>query len=299
MTISDNGTPDADAVAIVRREYWHLVEHIKLLIDCLKMGAVTKAQLYALPYGELDDVGVDKVMIDVSPLSGDAAFEKALLHLLDFELRHENQAGVMAQRLPGVICIRHPDEDELRRRVAEINRLKKAFERTILQLANHTNTRFELVSNAVPNLIRKAFTRQIMIGEPGYARIGFSWVRLHSQSKAQNKQFWIDKLEQAKSANKNSAAHEDWVKAIDIENRQLMNANDAELFRIRRPLRITPMMNIRDENKKSRQTTKIAHSPIWFINQDVTIGELGPYIGQAKADALAPVVERLHLYKVM
>lgn len=299
MTKTDNMNLSSDALTIVRRDYFHILEHINLLVDCLKVGTVSKAEVFALPYGELDDVGADEVMIKVSRLSGEDAFNKALSHLLDFELRHENQAGVMAQRLPGVICIQHPDENDVRTRVVEINRLKKVFEQTILQLANHTDTRFELVSTAVPNLIRKAFTRNIMVGKPSYSRIGFSWVRLYSQSKADTKENWVKKIELAKGAKKNSVDHDDWVKAIEMEKQQLMKANDAEMFRTIRPLRVTPMMNIRDEDTARKQTTKIAHSPIWFINQDVTIGELNTYMGQAKADAAAPVVERLHLYKVM
>ncbi|WP_369812668.1 DNA replication terminus site-binding protein [Alkalimonas collagenimarina] len=75
---------------------------------------------------------------------------------------------------------------------------------------------------------------------------------------------------------------------------------DSEYFRTVRPLRITPIVNLkynRSQNGEFNKTTMIAHSPLIVLNDRPKLSPLKPYTGKRIKDAKAgPLIARLHLY---
>ena len=178
----------------------------------------------------------------------------------------------------------------------------------IQSLSPSVDVRFEIVSLALPDLIKKAAVRKILVAPEYCQRIGFTWKRFFSIRKKTPEQ-WDKYLENALKSKPKGCEQDKWEQAIAIERGIIRNNSDAPILTSRRPIRITPAMNIvmsegnvvmsKDEVKA---TTVVAHSPLWVFNQNPVIGTLGDFDAnkvkrktvERKETLLIP---RLHLYR--
>lgn len=287
----------------LREHYFYMMEHIKQLSLVLANCTVHHAVCYSLPTLSKDDLGDEPDYIHVEALTGQDAVNMAIEHILQHEIKRQ-VPGVFAPRLPGVICLTLQDSTvrEVRERINIINALKEEFTILIRALSPNTDTRFEIFSQALPNLIKKTVARKILIAPEHCQRIGFSWKRFYSVKKKTPEQ-WDHYLKNALLKGKPKGCEQGkWEQAIAIERNILRNNSDAKMFVSRRPIRITPSLNLTMREGDTKATTVVAHSPLWVLNQTPVIGELRNFdatsskrhINERKEQLLIP---RLHLYR--
>lgn len=292
-----------DVIHKIRLDLMFLKDHINQVSEMLRSASLLPGSaVYTLPSLSEDDIAQDSTHVEPVVLTGQAAFNQFATHAVDFTLP-EKHPGVMAHRLPGCLCFKTEHEKELRERIQVINRLKADFDQFIQRYAgNNADERFETVSHAVPFLIRKAVSRNMLVAPSNTFSISYSWSHSTSRSAIKPRSYWDEKLDRTLIAMQSDINAQGWAQAIAQEKRALANANDTELFQVIRPLRVTPICNIkynRYADGTHEKTTMIAHSPVLVFNDEPKLSTMKPYHGARlkKGDAL-PVIERLHLFKV-
>ncbi|MBQ4839734.1 MULTISPECIES: DNA replication terminus site-binding protein [Pseudoalteromonas] len=292
-------------VAVIRKiraDLHYLQVHIGEALTLLKDAQLQPCSaVYELPRLTQENIAEHAPTILPNPLFNEQARQRFLHHALDFTLKG-NHPGVMARRLPGCLCFSTPHDQELRERVAHVNQLKSEFDTFIQHHAGkNPDQRFELVSQAVPLLIRKAVSRNLLLAPQDTFSLSYSWSHSTSRSAIQPRQYWHEKLDRTLQSKLSDVNASNWVKMIEQEKKALANANDSEYFRTIRPLRITPIVNLkynRGQNGEFNKTTMIAHSPVIVLNDRPKLSPLKPYTGKRIRDARAgPVIARLHLYR--
>lgn len=287
----------------LRKMHKHTMLHISELVEEMNEGSFHSAsEVYRLPNRTEDDIGSDCESVTVEAVNHEQAIKAYFFHLKNVTVSPE-QPGMMAKRLPGCMLLSHPDESSIRERIAVINGLKKDFDAFISAHAKNRNQRFDLVSSAIPMLSRKAMSRQIMLAPTDTFFVAYTWVKPYSASKALSKKEWIDKLDGSLKQKSGISDVEQWQASIEIEKKALENYNTAEFFRMVRPVRVAPHMNVRyrrESDAKSHATTSyVAHSPLLVINNVPKVNPLQCYAGPSRGGQNnAPVIERLHLYPV-
>lgn len=287
----------------LREHYFYMMGHIEQLSLALAECTFSHATCFSLPLLSKDDLGDEPDYIHVDMVTGQHAVNMAIEHLSQHEIK-DNMPGVFAQRLPGVISLTLEDKKagEMRQRINTINTLKTEFALLIKSLSPNTDTRFEIVSQALPNLIKKTVARKILVAPEFCQRIGFSWKRFYSVRKKTPEQ-WDLYLKNALEKGRPKGCEQDkWEQAITIERNILRNNNDASIFTSRRPIRITPAINLTMREGDVKATTVVAHSPLWVFNQTPIIGALNSFdansskrcINERDEELLIP---RLFLYR--
>jgi DNA replication terminus site-binding protein len=283
-------------------DYLNMKERIKLLAGELNELSPENCVCFSLPNLSKEDLGDEPNKILVETLTGQHALNMAIEHLSQHELK-ESVPGIFAPRLPGTIVLNVEEAIacDIKSRINDINALKVKFAISIKRLSPSTDVRFEIVKEVLPNLIKKTAVRKILLAPEQCHRIGFTWKRFYSVRKKTPEE-WDKYLENAIVTGKHKGP--EWEQAIEMERQVLRNNNDASVFISRRPIRITPAMNLNVtmNNGKTKATTVVAHSPLWVINQAPSIRGLktfdanGPKrkINERNEELLIP---RLHLYR--
>lgn len=294
----------SDVIGKVRADLLFIKEHINALVDLLKESNVDPdSVVFQMPSLHKDDIGAGDTQIHPTPIMGDMAFTAFIEHIGQFSLEGEHP-GVMAKRLPGYIVIRSHQAQEIVERIKIINKLKNDFHELVYRFAGKSpDERFETVSAAVPNIIRKAVVRQLLLAPDDVVGINLNWSRPSSYSKVEHRIFWEEKLDRTLLSKQPAVGEKDWETAIKMEKEALLQCNDTDHFRSIRPLRVNPILNIRynrdDVTKQYEKTTLVAHSPLIILNQKPTMSYLKTYQGKStKTRPVQPVIERLHLYPV-
>lgn len=287
----------------LREHYFNMMEHIKLLRELLSQSASPYSVCFVLPHLSKEDIGIEPCAIHVEKVTGQYALNMAIEHLSQHELK-EDVPGLFAQRLPGVIFLNLTPEDtqEAEQRIEAINSLKAMFAGLVKALSPNKDVRFEIVSQALPNLIKKSVARKILVAPEHCKRIGFTWKRFYSVRKKTPLE-WDEYLENAiKKGRPKGVEQTNWEQAIEIERQILRNNDDAAAFVSRRPLRIAPAMNLTMSGGKVKATTVVAHSPLWVFNQVPTVGVLNDFNdgaqkrqGSEREEQL--LIPRLFLYR--
>ncbi|TQF66187.1 DNA replication terminus site-binding protein [Pseudoalteromonas luteoviolacea] len=292
----------SDVIHKIRLDLRYIKDHINQVSEVLQSATLmSDSGVYTLPSLSGNDIAQELAHIEPVMLTGQAALYQFATHSINFILR-EKHPGVMAHRLPGCLCFKTEHESELRERITLVNRLKSEFDQFIqLHAGNNTDERFETVSQAVPFLIRKAAARNVLMAPSNTFSVSFSWSHSTSRSAVKPRSYWYEKLDRTLVATQSDVNAEGWAQAIAQEKRALANANDTELFQVIRPLRVTPINNIkfnRVADGTHRKTTMVAHSPILVFNDEPKISTMKPYHGaRIKKREVEPIIERLHLYK--
>ena len=192
------------------------------------------------------------------------------------------------------------DEKEIRDRIWIINNLKNEFDDYVKIHAGKTkDERFETIKVAVPDLVRKAFSRKILLAPSGVTNASFSWSHSMSISKPQHRDVWDKRLEKALQSKLNHPDYDNWQTAVQMERKALLQKNDTDYFKIKRPLRVVPIMNVtyNNDDQEKKKTTYVAHSPLLIINNNPKVSSLKDYHGfSRKKNEENPVNDRLHLF---
>ena len=295
-TIIEDMAIDASVVQKIKQEYFHLLDHVDSLVSCLHSQKSLRAIVFTLPVGQSQDVGLGHINIKPQRVEGRQAIEQALMHYSDFRI-HQNQAGVMAKRLPGALWVKTNNECEITDRIRIINQKKDEFMQLVQSISPYPDQQFEAMKDAVPMIIRKAVGRHIPCYNTGaLERIRFSMSKRVSMSKTQPRSYWLEKLEKSRNYVMRQADSESWAKQIDIEQKALSSLPESALLRVERPIRKVPIANIYTTN--STKTTLVAHSPIILFDDDVSIGPFRQYTGSAagEVETKEPIIPRWHLY---
>tara|TARA_Y100000780_G_C13694809_1_gene421101 strand:+ start:10949 stop:11860 length:912 start_codon:yes stop_codon:yes gene_type:complete len=298
------------AVNTLRSDFQYLQEHLRLLNDDINNSCtLVKAIAFGLPDYDDDDVGEVVSEIPVTRYEGEEVLDKTLLHMSTMKLDHK-RSGRMMKRLPGIICMHANDPLHLLLRMQKVNQIKEQFKQTVLEISPDVNVRFELMKDAVPDLIKLALYRRILyLDRPAYS-VGISWANRHSRKNLTRAEV-ISMLETTLGyyANRPAESH----KASLVEDELKLVARSKSLkFYIKRPLRVAPTYNVKYEkhaesmlvdlerSEPAAIKNAIAHSPIWIFNNQPKIHELESYRKTEKkrrSSTKLPIIERLHLYE--
>ncbi|OUX87121.1 MAG: hypothetical protein CBB95_09845 [Alteromonas sp. TMED35] len=283
----------------IREDYFALLSHIDSLNLVLRGQQMLHATVYMLDVGKVQDVGIQHINLAPDVVTGRQAFERGLLHYSDHHLVDE-QAGVMAKRLPGVIQLRVDDQQEICDRVNIINQRKDSLMQLVRDVSPDKDVQFEVMKQAIPMGIRKAIGRHIhVIPKDELKRLSFSFSNRVSMSKKASRDEWLKKLDNSEKYARSQLDSTAWSEQIDIERKALSTLPPSALLRQERPIRKTPIANVYFHRR--RKTTFVAHSPILVLDDNVELGGFRMYQGDSSGKRSAkkePVVPRLHLYWV-
>ena len=262
----------------LRADYEHLRWHIVLLTELLEQHAVD-ANVFSFPAHTADDLGVMPDVIPIKAFDGQVAIAKALLHYHHFQT-DKDQPGPFILKLAGTLSIECGTdvESEIRRRIEAINQLKDKFKSLILSLHTSQDTRFEMFSDALPNLCKLSITRHIPVAMPGIKRINFAWTNRKVGGTFKQKAL-LKKIDNARSQQRPSDMMGEWLAGLDREEQLIAGYPSTALFIERRGTRTTPMMKLHYPNEhKPKETTIHAHSPLVIINGQPKQTALNTYI---------------------
>lgn len=284
----------------LRSDYEALRYHIQLLTSMLEELA-TYATVYQFPDHTQEDIGIEPSVIPIVKHSGKIAIEKALLHYTHFKTdRH--QPGPFVHKLAGTLLVEcsEPVAQEIRDRIATINRMKQLYEKLILSLSPVPDVRFEKFKDALPNLCKLSITRQIPLAKSQIKRINYAWTNRKVGGNF-TRDALIKKINTARRQPKPSDVMGDWLSCLDREEAIITGYPKSAIFIEIRRSRITAMMKLHyPAGNKPPETTLHAHSPLIILNDKPAISDLKTYIKPEGAEPQEAkyelVIPRLSLY---
>ena len=286
--------------------YADIQERLRLLFEVIDERATDiRAYVYQLPTPSNEDIGDKPTLIRVTPIDGMPAYQLAKTHSFLHTLNQE-RSGRVLPRLPGIVMIDHPDPLDCLSRMADINRAKDDFKGLMGNTGKDKNDRFDIVSKALPDLVKLQTFRHLLFLNSAAQTIGFSWVNRNSV-KCFKKQEVIALLQKANDYYQDRQPLSAFLEMVQKEIHEIDGYSDKAEFVIRRPQRITPMMNVRYYSPKTAilpnhkmPANIVAHSPLFVFNQSPKINDLKTYVrpdNEITLDDTAPVIQRLHLYE--
>lgn len=307
-----------DKITLLKTCFRHLCDHIDSFTEyLLSTGELIEATVYQYPAYTDEDIDDWPETIELMPVHG----KKGLVMALDWMKQNsiiDEQSGRIVPRLPGTIVYHHPNHLECLMRLERINLEKNQLKQAILQISTDKDIRFEAVKNALPNLIKKVATRHFIYANRPVKSLSFSWA--HRQTgENKNKQQVLEMLQKSLDyRNKNSIADPHFAEKVEQEIIKISQLPHQSRFVIRRPIRVTPMVNLNyikssEPHLAQRAASKmplalspknyVAHSPVFVFNDNPKIYQFQNYVRSADhttSPLTMPgetlVVERLHLY---
>lgn len=307
-----------DKIALLKTCYQHLCDHIDSFTEYLLAGGeLISATVYEYPTYTNDDIDEWPEHIKLSPIHG----EQALVLALDWMKKNsiiDVQSGRIVPRLPGTIVYNHPNFLECLHRLERINIEKNHLKEAILHISENKDIRFESVKNALPNLIKKVATRHFIYANRPVKSVSFSWAHRQTGEK-KTKQQVLQLLQKSLDyRNKNSIADPNFTEKVEQEIIKISQLPNLSRFVIRRPIRVTPMLNLnymKDTTPHLVQRASsmspfalapknyVAHSPVFIFNDFPKVYPFQDYeekanhrISSAPIKGESLVIERLHLY---
>lgn len=295
-----------DNTANLKISYADIQERLRLLFDVIDDKATDiRAYVFQLPSPSNDDIGDKPTLIPVTPFTEDTAYQLAKAHSFLHTLNQE-RSGRVLPRLPGIVMIEHPDPLDCLSRMADINRAKDDFKKQVKNISTDKNVRFREVSKAFPDLVKLQTFRHLLFLNASAQTVGFSWVNRNSV-KCYKKLDVIDLLQKADGYYKDRQPLSDFLELVQKEQVRIGEYPPDAEFVIRRPQRITPMMNVRYYSPKNAilpnqnmPANIVAHSPLFVFNHSPKVHDLNTYVrpeNEVVLDDIAPVIPRLHLYE--
>jgi DNA replication terminus site-binding protein len=300
MSIEELSDRARALVGDVREQYYYMQSHVDALLRYLNDEASLSAHVFVLPRPTQKDVGKEVIEYHPRHVTGREAVDRAMNHFVDDKLKHE-QAGVMANRLPGVLFVSDVDQKDVQARIQKINQEKDALGELIRSGPKSLTEQFLLTKAAIPYAVRKSMTRHLQAFVQGELKsVGFSVAKRSSVSKTHPRQYWLDKLDTAEEhvLGRQDMDKESWETQIEIERKTLSALPPSSLLRTKRPIRRTPIFNLYFQTGK--QYSPVAHSPLIIVNDDkVKVNPMKPYTVKAvDASSETPIIPRWHLYRV-
>ena len=282
-------------VSKIREQYYYMVSHIDALVRYFHEESYMDADIFVLPKPVVNDVGKAIASFVVQHKKGQEAVQRALHHFTDDKLKVE-QAGVMANRLPGVLHVQCNNPSDVIARIAKINHEKDILMGMIKTSSACSTEQFLLTKAAVPYAIRKAIGRHMYVFNQGELKsVGFSVSKRSSMSKSYKRDYWLEKLDKSEKFSAQQTDAETWADQIEKERKLLSGLAPTAMLRIVRPIRKTPIVNLLYED--DRKYSPIAHSPIIVLNdRGLKVNPMKNYIvGATGDDQTATIIPRWHL----
>lgn len=205
-------------------------------------------------------------------------------------------------RLPGAINISSCYDDDIIRVVDEINHKKNIFKSIVTKSISDANLRFELIHNAFPLLITLQVYRNIkVINEPVMSVRPF-WGNKQSIVRV-TKEAILERLERSKKYPPNDIFKDEWIEMVERERVDVSNVPDNASLRIRRPVKVQPLMWVRNIDRK--MTSIVNPLPLIVLSdRPVTVGQLKDFDANnirhknpPKKNKRQLLVDRIHLYR--
>lgn len=303
-----------DHITNLKATYHLLCQHIDSFVEyMLDKGELVNAEVYKYPVFTNKDIGLSPQLIELTPVTGEQALLLALDHLKANTIKQE-QSGRIVPRLPGAIIYHHPDLMGCLERLEHINLLKNTLAQMIQGISTNKDVRFEVVRDALPLLIKKVALRHIIFANRPVKSISYSWVNRHN-GKILSKKHVLDILKTSEDyQNKNSIRDPNFAEYVAQEIVTISAMPASSQFVVRRPLRITPMLNFnyykdmplhlteRPSSSSGAKAPKnfVAHSPAFVFNCNPKIYPFQSYDANNhvndKPVTDTPILPRLHLY---
>lgn len=286
--------------------YLHLMEQMRLAFDLITEHASDiNARVFTLPAASNEDIGETVKHIDVTPISGEQAYVHSRQHYFKHTLDTQ-RSGRVLNRLPGVVCIQHPEPHDCITRLEAINQTKKEMKDLIQAVPGNKTERFETIAKILPDIVKLQVTRQLLFIDTPAKSVGFTWANRNAMQRM-SKDDVLEKLKTTNEYAKQKEGLSDFYEMVQEETRIISSFKGEPEFTIRRPLRVAPMMNIHYHNPKEpiipqrkNPANMVAHSPLLVFNHTPTIHPLEDFERPANSDqtSMTLVIPRLHLYEV-
>lgn len=277
----------------VRSTFDYVQDLIEQFQSELRQCEYQVADFYKLPKIKKEDENRVENSITVTKLDGDEAHRNIVASYSNFFTKPELSSKKLP-RYPGILVISKSHEQKLTNYINEINKQKDNFKKLVTEIPS-PNARFEVVHEAIPNLITLSFYRKIYFENRTPHSIRFTWMNKHSIKTLT--------FDEAISLLDNSATYgaqrnidkEKWLAMVNLEKNNLINSN--QKFKIRRPISVSPEINVRF-SATDRYHIAAALPFIFFDDLNRTkIGTLANYekkVDPRKRDSQY-VVERLYI----
>lgn len=307
-----------DNISELQATYRLLGDHIDSFVEyLLSQGQLHSATVYQYPTHTDEDIATWPSLIELQPVHDQEALLMALDHMKKNTIV-DKQSGRIVPRLPGVVVYHHPDPLGCIRRLERINVIKNDLSDAIMNISDDVDVRFEAVKLALPNLIKKVATRHCLYANRPVKKISFSWVHRQSGQNLSKEQVLKILNRSLDYRNKNSIADPNFQDIVQEDILRISQMPAKSQFVIRRPLRVTPMINLKYEpgtepflnerpssikpNALSPQNY-VAHSPMFIFSDPPKVYPFKNYVAAEHAKAQAELrrneelmVVRLHLF---
>jgi DNA replication terminus site-binding protein len=264
------------------------------LQEALKNADLEFCHYYLLPKIKEEAHHSPPTNIEVQPFKEMEALNLCLSAYNDW-FKQPRFSGKLLTRHPAVIGIKGVDQ-KIEALILAINAEKHAFKQIVLS-EKTKDARFELVHSTIPNLITLAFYRQLFFEKrPAYS-LRFTWMHKHSIQHLNVKQalaFLQNNQSQKPLITEDKA---DWNVMLEKEKQRIINLSDDHKLRIRRPIRVSPQVNVRFSASDRYHVS--AALPFILFNAEHTekVGQLKNYVKKADARQKKSryLIERLFL----
>ncbi len=272
-------------------------EYLEGFCQQLQESEFRQLDYFQLPMPNADLESKPLTNIEVNHISGELALGQIKRAYLDF-LRDKDQSGRLAKRHPGIACLPKRYFEVFEPYLSKINALKTEFKSLVLTLDNN-DARFDAVHSAVPGLMTLSFYRQIHYQANDPYSIRFTWMTKHS-TKSLTRKLALTMLERSSAySNPRMIDQSHWQQLVEQEKRKVASLSENEKLRIRRPIRVTPEVNVRFADNRRYHVSGALPFLVFDDNPELKIGTLTNY--QPKSDPRKQeheyLVERLYLAK--
>ena len=272
-------------------------EYLQGLCELLANSHYRHLDYYRLPVpaSEHDTKPLDSITVE--HLENEQALSSITASFHDF-LKTAEQSGRLAKRHPGVVLLPKQDFKVYEPYLVKINALKSEFKKLVLTLDNN-DARFDAVHSAIPGLMTLSFYRQIHYEANDPFSIRFTWMTKHS-TKSLSRKLALTMLERSSAySNPRMIDQSQWQQLVAQEKLKVASLSDNEKLRIRRPIRVTPEVNVRFADNRRYHVSGALPFFVFDDNPDIKLGSLADY--QPKQDPRKReheyLVERLYLAK--
>ena len=218
-------------------------------------------------------------------------------------------------RLPGYLLVEIPNVQHGLQLVRSINQLKTDFSRTVLTAIPQVNQRFPLLHDHLfPGLITLQLYRNIIATDTPLQSIRFSWANKQSITCPDHKAV-LDSLYRAQTNPGRSMLSEEfdfWFENVEAEIALIKSLPDNTEFRIRRPVRVQPMIRFAPlpETALSAKAMSCPLPAIVFLQRACPLPKIRPLVDYQELNVkhrlpptprqeLELLIPRLHLYRLL
>lgn len=272
-------------------------DYLQALTETVKKQPIHHSRYFELPAPTTDDERQALSSIPVTAHDGQQALLRICNSYTDF-YKQQGLSSKMARRHPGLIVLAKQSESELVPYIDKINELKMEFKKLVLTYDNN-DARFDAVHSAVPGLQTLSFYRRIHYEGNSPSSVRFTWMKKHS-TKSLSRKLALTMLERSSAySNPRMIDQTQWQRLVEQEKAKVASLSHNEKLRIRRPIRVTPEVNVRFSDARRYHVSGALPFIVFDDNPDLKLGELTSYTlkEDPRKREYEYLVERLYLAK--